>query len=78
MQGQNLHSPHGSRDDLDVANRDEIVMVRLTADEKKAWQAAADANQRKLADWVRVIVSAQLQTAPRLATAAKSRKKGGK
>lgn len=50
--------------------REKIVMVRLTAEEREAWQAAADADQRKLADWVRVVVNAQLQAAPR--------KKGGR
>lgn len=52
-------NPQPARDALDVA-RDKIVMVRVTEDERKAWQAAADADQRKLADWIRVSVNAQL------------------
>lgn len=35
-----------------------MVMVRLTEEELAAWQAEADAAQRKLADWIRVTVNA--------------------
>lgn len=68
IQEQKLRQPPDPRDDLEV-KRDKIVMVRLTVEERQAWQAAADADQRKLADWIRVVVSAQLKPTPR--------KKGG-
>jgi len=57
-----LRNPQPSRDALDEMSRDKIVMVRLTAEERDAWQAAADADQRKLADWIRVVVNASLKS----------------
>lgn len=53
------HPPNRSRDDLDV-NRAKNIVVRVTEEERKAWQAAADADQRKLSDWIRVVINAQL------------------
>ncbi len=69
-----LRPPVDPRDDQDV-KRDKIVMVRVTVEERDAWQAAADADQRKLADWIRVAVNAQIKaTEP----APAPRKKGGR
>ncbi len=61
---RNLSVARNLGDDLEVT-RPEQVMVRLTADEKKAWQAAADADQRKLADWIRIVVNAHLGAKPK-------------
>lgn len=41
--------------------RDGIITIRLSAEERRAWQAAAEADQRKLADWVRVICNKNLE-----------------
>lgn len=46
-----------SRDAQDEMSRDKIVMVRVSAEERAAWQAAADADRRKLADWIRNTVN---------------------
>jgi hypothetical protein len=56
-------------DDHEV-KRDEQIMVRLTREQLKAWQAAAAADQRTLADWVRIQCDA--------AIAAKKPRKGGR
>jgi hypothetical protein len=67
---RNFQSGPESRDDQDV-KRDAIITIRLSAEEREAWQAAADADQRKLADWIRLSVNATLKSSPRS-------KKGGK
>lgn len=54
------HRASESRHD-DLVKLDDIVTVRLSAEEKAAWQAAADADKRKLADWVRLTVNAALK-----------------
>jgi hypothetical protein len=54
------HTTTEMRDDATVA-REKLVMVRLTVEEHDRWQAAAFANQRKLADYVRVVVNGQLE-----------------
>jgi len=41
----------------DVA-KDKVIQLRLTADERERWQTAADADQRSLSDWLRVIANA--------------------
>lgn len=66
---QKIQLSPDSRDDLEV-KRDAIITIRLSAEEREAWQAAADAEQRKLADWIRISVNATL--------GAKRTKKGGK
>jgi hypothetical protein len=48
-------------DDHEV-NLDKHVMIRLTAADLKRWQAAADGDQRRLADWIRVTVNNALET----------------
>lgn len=68
-----LRPPPRPRDDLDVT-RDKIVMVRLSDEERAAWQAAADADERKVSDWIRVVVNAHL----RKTTEPTPRKKGGR
>lgn len=55
-----LHQARETRDDDDV-NRNILVTVRLTADERKAWQAAADDDKRKLGDWIRIVCNAQIK-----------------
>jgi hypothetical protein len=58
------------REDADV-KRDLNVVVRVSAEEREAWRAAADADQRKLSDWIRIAVNAHLESSPKP-------KKGGK
>ena len=48
-------SPMGYRLPLDS-----LPWVR--PEEREAWQAAADADQRKLSDWIRIVVNASLKT----------------
>ena len=43
---------------LDDVPKDVVVRLRLTADERERWQAAADAAQRTLSDWMRVVANA--------------------
>jgi hypothetical protein len=42
--------------------RDAVMQVRCTRAEKKAWKAAAEADQRSTPDWIRVTVNAYLKT----------------
>lgn len=58
------HNIPPASDDLDV-KRDEVITLRLSPEEREAWQAAADADQRKLGDWIRVTVNAVLAAQPR-------------
>lgn len=37
--------------------RDAVVRFRATAEEIARWQAAADADQRTLSDWIRVMAN---------------------
>jgi hypothetical protein len=62
-----LRPPQPASDASDVS-RSEIITLRVSPEERKAWQAEADADQRKLADWIRIAVNAQLdagEPAPR-------------
>lgn len=72
QESKNFRPPTSPSDDPEM-KRDEIVTIRLSSDEREAWQAAADADQRKLADWIRIVVNAQLPAKPKQPT-----KKGGK
>lgn len=67
MVSPKLHSAQATGDDSDVnrEKRDEIVMVRVTAAEKKAWEAAAENDQRTLADWIRIVVNGQAGFKPK-------------
>ena len=67
-----LRPPQPTSDALDVS-RDEVITLRLSAEEREAWQAAADADQRKLGDWIRIVVNSQLK-----ASEPTPRKKGGR
>ena len=60
---QELQNPIRVGDDHDVA-REKSVLVRLTVDQHARWTAAATADKRTLADWVRVVIDEQLEKAP--------------
>lgn len=60
MEATKLHRSTETTDDLDV-KRDDIITIRLSAEERAAWQAAANYDQRKLADWIRVVCNAHLR-----------------
>lgn len=53
-------SPMGEIHDV---KRDKFVMVRISIDEQQAWQAAADADKRKLADWIRIACNERIESA---------------
>ena len=57
---QELQTARQLGDDHDV-KRDEQIMVRVTTEQLKAWQAAAAADQRTLADWVRIQCDAAIK-----------------
>ena len=44
--------------------RDKSLLLRLSAEEREAWQAAAEADQRKLSDWIRVTLNAVAKPKP--------------
>lgn len=45
--------------------KDTVVRLRVTADERKRWQDAADRDQRTLSDWLRVVANAAAGPAPK-------------
>jgi hypothetical protein len=56
------------------ASDDRLTMRKITADRRAAWQAAADADGRDLAGWIRhtcdLAAAAQTKTRPRRSRAA--------
>lgn len=44
-----------------VANKTCVLHIRLTEEERDAWQAAADADERTISQWIRYIVNNSLK-----------------
>lgn len=57
MKPANMNAATDSGTLADVS-RDDLVRLRLTTEERERWQAAADADQRTLSDWIRVVANA--------------------
>jgi len=38
--------------------KDFMIRIRVTEEDRERWQAAADADQRTLSDWLRVVANA--------------------
>jgi hypothetical protein len=47
-------------DTLVVVAKDVVVRLRATSEDLKRWQAAADADQRSLSDWLRIVANAAI------------------
>lgn len=57
MKPANTNAAPGSGTLADVS-RDVMIRVRVTEEDRERWQAAADADQRTLSDWLRIVANA--------------------
>ena len=63
----NRATESGEHDDV----RDKNIIIRLSAEERAAWQAAADSDGRSLSDWIRRRCNGDVTTVPNAGHATK-------
>jgi len=56
--------PRETRGEMPRDNKDETIKLRVSAEEREAWQRAADASEMTLSEWIRVRCNGSPALAP--------------